>query len=111
VTDDIIDELTWRGLIALSTDVDDLRRALAAGPVTLYGGFDPTAAGMCVGTDHNDLSKQSCMERQQGLARPTADGTSRCRPESASRLISPNLMGPDPWRPPDPGVFGARRRG
>jgi len=40
-----------------------------------HSSFDPTAAGMCVGTDHNDLSKQSCMERQQGLARPTADGT------------------------------------
>ena len=26
---DIIDELTWRGLIALSTDPDDLRKALA----------------------------------------------------------------------------------
>jgi tyrosyl-tRNA synthetase len=49
VTDDIIDELTWRGLIALSTDIDDLRRALAAGPVTLYGGFDPTAAGLHIG--------------------------------------------------------------
>jgi tyrosyl-tRNA synthetase len=49
VTDDIIDELTWRGLIALSTDQDDLRRALAAGPVTLYGGFDPTAAGLHIG--------------------------------------------------------------
>jgi tyrosyl-tRNA synthetase len=49
VTDDIIDELTWRGLIALSTDVDDLRRVLAAGPVTFYGGFDPTAAGLHIG--------------------------------------------------------------
>jgi len=49
VTDDIIDELTWRGLIALSTDQDELRRALAAGPVTLYGGFDPTAAGLHIG--------------------------------------------------------------
>jgi len=49
VTDDIIDELTWRGLIALSTDADHLRRALAAGPVTLYGGFDPTAAGLHIG--------------------------------------------------------------
>ena len=46
---DIIDELTWRGLIALSTDQDDLRKALAAGPVTLYGGFDPTAPGLHIG--------------------------------------------------------------
>ena len=42
---DIIDELNWRGLIALSTDLDDLRKDLAAGPLTFYGGFDPTAPG------------------------------------------------------------------
>jgi tyrosyl-tRNA synthetase len=46
---DIIDELSWRGLIAVSTDLDDLRKALDAGQVTLYGGFDPTAAGMHIG--------------------------------------------------------------
>lgn len=43
---DIIDELTWRGLIAQSTDLDALREALAAGPVTYYCGFDPTAASL-----------------------------------------------------------------
>ena len=46
---DILDELTWRGLLALSTDLDDLRNVLAAGPVTLYGGFDPTAPGLHIG--------------------------------------------------------------
>jgi tyrosyl-tRNA synthetase len=46
---DIIDELSWRGLIAVSTDLDDLRRTLNAGQVTLYCGFDPTAAGMHIG--------------------------------------------------------------
>jgi tyrosyl-tRNA synthetase len=46
---DIIDELSWRGLIALSTDLDDLRKALDAGPVTFYGGFDPTAPGLHIG--------------------------------------------------------------
>jgi len=46
---DILDELSWRGLLALSTDADDLRRALDAGPVTLYGGFDPTAPGLHIG--------------------------------------------------------------
>ncbi len=45
----ILDELTWRGLLALSTDLDELREALAAGPVTLYGGFDPTAPGLHIG--------------------------------------------------------------
>jgi tyrosyl-tRNA synthetase len=46
---DIIDELTWRGLIAQSTDPDELRRALDNGQVTLYGGFDPTAPGLHIG--------------------------------------------------------------
>ncbi|HEX7266028.1 MAG TPA: tyrosine--tRNA ligase [Streptosporangiaceae bacterium] len=46
---DIIEDLTWRGLIALSTDLDDLRKALDAGPITFYGGFDPTAPGMHIG--------------------------------------------------------------
>jgi len=46
---DIIDELTWRGLLAISTDLDDLRKALDAGPVTFYGGFDPTAPGLHIG--------------------------------------------------------------
>jgi len=46
---DILDDLTWRGLLAVSTDLDDLREALAAGPLTLYGGFDPTAPGLHIG--------------------------------------------------------------
>jgi tyrosyl-tRNA synthetase len=46
---DIIDELSWRGLIALSTDLDELRRSLDSGPVTVYCGFDPTAPGLHIG--------------------------------------------------------------
>ncbi|MGY4736647.1 tyrosine--tRNA ligase [Streptomyces sp. ATMOS53] len=46
---DIVDELKWRGLWALSTDEDALRKALADGPVTFYCGFDPTAASLHVG--------------------------------------------------------------
>ena len=46
---DIIDDLAWRGLIAVSTDLDDLRSALGAGQVTLYGGFDPTAPSLHIG--------------------------------------------------------------
>jgi tyrosyl-tRNA synthetase len=46
---DIIDELSWRGLIAQSTDLEELGEALDAGPVTLYGGFDPTAPGLHIG--------------------------------------------------------------
>jgi tyrosyl-tRNA synthetase len=46
---DAIDELQWRGLVALSTDEEALRAALAAGPVTYYGGFDPTAPSLHIG--------------------------------------------------------------
>ncbi|MHB1595511.1 MAG: tyrosine--tRNA ligase [Streptosporangiaceae bacterium] len=46
---EIIDDLTWRGLIAVSTDLDDLRKGLDAGPMTYYGGFDPTAPGLHIG--------------------------------------------------------------
>lgn len=46
---DILDDLAWRGLIAQSTDLDDLRALLAAGPVTLYCGFDPTAPSLHLG--------------------------------------------------------------
>ena len=47
--DSVLDELAWRGLIAHSTDLDSLRAELAAGPITLYCGFDPTAASLHVG--------------------------------------------------------------
>jgi tyrosyl-tRNA synthetase len=46
---DIIDELTWRGLIAQSTDLDELRKAFDTGVVTVYCGFDPTAPGLHIG--------------------------------------------------------------
>lgn len=45
----VIDDLQWRGLIALSTDLDALRAEMARGPITYYGGFDPTAASLHVG--------------------------------------------------------------
>jgi len=45
----ILEELHRRGLVAQTTDEDALRAALAAGPVTLYCGFDPTAPSLHVG--------------------------------------------------------------
>ncbi|HET9188161.1 MAG TPA: tyrosine--tRNA ligase [Acidothermaceae bacterium] len=45
----ILDELGWRGLIAVSTDLDALRTALDDGPVTYYCGFDPTAPSLHLG--------------------------------------------------------------
>jgi len=46
---DILDDLAWRGLIAQSTDLDALRADLAAGMVTGYAGFDPTAPSLHAG--------------------------------------------------------------
>ena len=46
---DIIDDLNWRGLIAVSTDLEDLRKALVTGQVTVYVGFDPTAPSLHIG--------------------------------------------------------------
>jgi tyrosyl-tRNA synthetase len=49
VSEHILDELSWRGLIAQSTDLAALRKDLDAGPVTLYAGFDPTAPSLHAG--------------------------------------------------------------
>jgi tyrosyl-tRNA synthetase len=46
---DIIDELSWRGLLAITTDLDELRKALGSGQVTVYAGFDPTAPSLHIG--------------------------------------------------------------
>ncbi|MCW2621126.1 MAG: Tyrosine--tRNA ligase [Frankiales bacterium] len=46
---DVLADLEWRGLLAQTTDRAALTAALAAGPVTLYCGFDPTADSLHVG--------------------------------------------------------------
>ncbi|HMP81250.1 MAG TPA: tyrosine--tRNA ligase [Verrucomicrobiota bacterium] len=45
----ILEELQWRGLFADCTDTAELTKRLAASPVTLYCGFDPTADSLHVG--------------------------------------------------------------
>lgn len=45
----ILDELGWRGLIAQSTDLDALAAEAQQGPMTVYAGFDPTAASLHAG--------------------------------------------------------------
>ncbi|HEX2263179.1 MAG TPA: tyrosine--tRNA ligase [Pseudonocardiaceae bacterium] len=65
----ILDELSWRGLIAQSTDLDALRRDCDAGPVTVYGGFDPTAPSLHVG---NLVLILTLRRFQRGRHRPLA---------------------------------------
>jgi tyrosyl-tRNA synthetase len=45
---DLFEELSWRGMVTESTE--GLREAFAAGPVTGYIGFDPTADSLHVGS-------------------------------------------------------------
>ncbi|MGD7003255.1 tyrosine--tRNA ligase [Corynebacterium halotolerans] len=45
----IIDELSWRGLINQSTDLDTLRNATEEDSITLYCGFDPTGPSLHAG--------------------------------------------------------------
>lgn len=44
----IIEELSWRGLIAQSTDIEALTEATRK-PITLYAGFDPTGPSLHAG--------------------------------------------------------------
>jgi tyrosyl-tRNA synthetase len=49
MSEHILDELSWRGSIQQSTDLDALRRSLDEGVVTVYSGFDPTAPSLQAG--------------------------------------------------------------
>ncbi len=46
---DLLADLTSRDLVAMTTDADALRAALAEAPVTFYCGFDPTGPSLHVG--------------------------------------------------------------
>ena len=43
------DEITWRGLVHVSTDADALKELLSGDPITYYCGFDPTAPSLHLG--------------------------------------------------------------
>ena len=45
----LLEELEFRGQLYQITDADGLAERLAKGPITLYGGFDPTADSLTVG--------------------------------------------------------------
>ena len=49
MTDSVLDDLAWRGLITHSTDLDALGAEMAAGPISAYCGFDPTAPSLHMG--------------------------------------------------------------
>ena len=66
---DVLSDLEWRGLLALTTDRDALAAHLVEGPVTLYCGFDPTAPSLHVG---NLVQILTLRRLQQAGHRPLA---------------------------------------
>jgi tyrosyl-tRNA synthetase len=46
---DLLKDLEWRGLIAQSTNLDDLRTWLESGAQAIYCGFDPSAPSLHMG--------------------------------------------------------------
>ena len=46
---DVWEEISWRGLVHVSTNADELKALLAGPPITYYCGFDPTAPSLHLG--------------------------------------------------------------
>ncbi|WP_329389317.1 tyrosine--tRNA ligase [Streptomyces sp. NBC_01716] len=93
---DIVDELRWRGLIALSTDEDALRKAFADGPVTFYCGFDPTAPSLHLGNLVQILTMrriQQAGNRPLGLVGGATGLIGDPKPNSERTLNEPEVVG------------------
>lgn len=92
---DIVDELKWRGLIALSTDEDALRKAFADGPVTFYCGFDPTAPSLHLGNLVQILTMrriQRAGNRPLGLVGGATGLIGDPKPNSERTLNAPEVV-------------------
>ncbi|MYW66639.1 tyrosine--tRNA ligase [Streptomyces sp. SID8379] len=92
---DIVDELKWRGLIALSTDEDALRKAFADGPVTFYCGFDPTAPSLHLGNLVQILTMrriQQAGHRPLGLVGGATGLIGDPKPSAERTLNSPEVV-------------------
>ena len=92
---DIVDELKWRGLLALSTDEDALRKAFADGPVTFYCGFDPTAPSLHLGNLVQILTMrriQQAGNRPLGLVGGATGLIGDPKPNSERTLNAPDVV-------------------
>ncbi|MFC8081073.1 tyrosine--tRNA ligase [Streptomyces sp. NPDC057307] len=93
---DIVEELRWRGLIALSTDEDALSKAFADGPVTFYCGFDPTAPSLHLGNLVQILTMrriQLAGNRPLGLVGGATGLIGDPKPNSERTLNAPEVVG------------------
>ena len=101
---DIIEELSWRGLIAQSTDQGALAEHFRTEPRTLYSGFDPTAPSLHAGHLLQVLTLkrfQDAGHRPLGLV-GGATGLIGDPRMSGERQLHP-LADPDPGRHRDAG--------
>ncbi len=92
---DIVDELRWRGLLALSTDEDALRKAFADGPVTFYCGFDPTAPSLHLGNLVQILTMrriQRAGHRPLGLVGGATGLIGDPKPDAERTLNAPDVV-------------------
>ncbi len=96
---DIIDEFQWRGLVAQTTDEEQLRAHLAEGPRAVYCGFDPTAPSLHFGNlvqlivlrhlqraGHRVVCLVGGSTGLIGDPRPTAERVLRTKDETASNV-------------------------
>jgi tyrosyl-tRNA synthetase len=96
----ILNELKWRGLIALSTDEEALRKELSENSITYYCGFDPTAPSLHLGNlvqlltmrrlqlaGHNPLALVGGATGLIGDPKPNAERTLNDR-ETVSNWVS-----------------------
>jgi len=90
----LLPDLQWRGLVQDCTDADALAQRLAAGPVTLYCGFDPTADSLHVG----HLMGQLMLRRFQLAGHhplPLAGGATGSIGDPSGKSSERNLLTPE----------------
>lgn len=94
---DLIADLSGRGLVHDHTDLDTLRARLAAGPIGVYVGFDPTADSLHVG----HLVGQLYLRRFQQAGHrpfPLAGGATGMIGDPSGRSEERNLLDNDTLR-------------
>lgn len=96
----IFDELSWRGLVAQTTDEAALRTALEDGQVTVYCGFDPSAPSLHFGNlvqlivlrhlqraGHRVICLVGGSTGQIGDPKPNAERTLKSKDETADLVV------------------------
>lgn len=109
VTNELIEELRWRGLIHQTTDEVGLAMLLSSGPQTIYIGFDPTASSLHVG----GLMQLMMLRRfQKAGHRPIAlvGGATGMIGDPSGKSEERNLLSPEDLRRNVEGVAAQMRR-